>query len=82
MLIVFSRPRNARELFNLRHAKARNVIERIFGVVKRRFHLMVVAPEYSLEIQSKIIRAICILHNFIRVHDPDEDLGVLDAELR
>jgi hypothetical protein len=80
MLIVLSRPRNARELFNLRHAKARNVIERIFGVVKRRFCLMVAAPEYSLETQSKIIRAICVLHNFIHVHNPDEDLGVLDAE--
>ncbi len=42
---------------------------------------MAAALEYSLETQSKIIRAICVLHNFIRVHDPDEDLGVLDAEL-
>ncbi len=42
---------------------------------------MAAAPEYSLETQSKIICAICVLHNFIHVHDPDEDLGVLDAEL-
>ncbi len=42
---------------------------------------MAIAPEYSLETQSKIIHAICVLHNFIHVHDPDEDLEVLDAEL-
>ena len=42
---------------------------------------MVAAPQYSLKTQSKIIHAICVLHNFIHVHDPDEDLGVLDAEL-
>lgn len=81
MLIASRRPQNACELFNLRHSGARNVIERIFGVVKRRFRLMVAAPEYSLEVQGKIIRAICVLHNFICVHNPDEDLGVTDAEL-
>jgi hypothetical protein len=42
---------------------------------------MVAAPEYSLKVQGKIICAICVLHNFIRVHNPDGDLGVMDAEL-
>jgi hypothetical protein len=28
---------NAQELYNLRHASARNVVERIFGVLKERF---------------------------------------------
>ena len=42
---------------------------------------MVAAPEYSLAVQGKIIHAICVLHNFIHVHNPDEDLGVTDAEL-
>ena len=31
------RPKTKEELFNLRHASARNVIERIFGVLKCRF---------------------------------------------
>ena len=39
------RPRNYKELYNLRHASARNVVERIFGVLKRRFRLMVAAPD-------------------------------------
>ena len=29
------KPENAKELFNLRHSSLRNVIERIFGVLKR-----------------------------------------------
>jgi hypothetical protein len=67
-----SRPKNYRELFNLWHAQARNVIERIFGVVKRRFRLLVVAPEYDLRTQAKMVPAICVLHNFIRIHDNDD----------
>jgi hypothetical protein len=29
------RPKNVKELFNLRHSLLRNVIKRIFGVLKR-----------------------------------------------
>jgi hypothetical protein len=68
------RPRNYKELYNLRHSQARNVVERIFGVVKRRFRLMVAAPEYSLETQTKIVPALCVLHNFIRVYDSEENV--------
>ncbi|CAK5281870.1 unnamed protein product [Mycena citricolor] len=34
------RPRNPQELFNLRHARLRNVIERSFGVIKRCFPIL------------------------------------------
>jgi DDE superfamily endonuclease len=69
-----SRPRTREELFNLRHASARNVIERIFGIIKRRFRILLLPPEYSLEIQSFIPPALCALHNFIRRYDPDDIL--------
>jgi hypothetical protein len=65
---------NKEELFNLRHASARNVIERIFGVLKRRFRILLLAPEYSMEIQARIPAALCAIHNFIRTHDNDESL--------
>ncbi|KAJ6594786.1 hypothetical protein B0H19DRAFT_921259, partial [Mycena capillaripes] len=42
-----------------------------FGVSKHRFRLMTVAPEYSVETQAKIPCALAVLHNFIRLHDPD-----------
>ena len=61
-----SSPRNAKELFNLRHASARNVVERIFGILKRRFQILQLLPEYAMEIQSLIPPALAALHNFIR----------------
>lgn len=67
-----SSPRNAKELFNLRHASARNVVERIFGILKRRFRILQLPPEYAMEIQSLIPPALAALHNFIRQYDPDE----------
>lgn len=33
---------------------------------------MVAAPEYSPEVQAKMVPALCTLHNFIRIHDPDD----------
>jgi len=59
------RPRNPQELFNLHHAMLRNVIERIFGVIKKQFRIIQLPPEYSSEIQSHIPPALCLVHNVI-----------------
>jgi DDE superfamily endonuclease len=74
------RPVNKEELFNLRHASARNVIERIFGVLKRRFRILLLGPEYSLDIQARIPTALCAIHNFIREHDLDEETSLGDVD--
>jgi hypothetical protein len=37
---------------------------------------MIAAPEYNLETQTKIIPALCVLHNVIQVYNPDENLRV------
>jgi hypothetical protein len=66
------RPATAEELFNLRHASARNVIERIFGVIKRRFRILVIPPEYDMRTQARLPAALGALHNFIRNNDPAE----------
>lgn len=74
MLIEYTyRPRNPQELFNLRHAQARNIIERIFGVLKRRFRILLIGPEYQYSIQAQIPAALCAIHNFIRTHNPSEE---------
>jgi hypothetical protein len=67
------RPANKEELFNLRHAQARNVIEHIFGVLKRRFRILIIPPEYSVKVQAQIPSALCAIHNFIQIYDPKED---------
>jgi len=72
---------NKEELFNLRHASARNTIERIFGVLKRRFRILLLSPEYSMEVQARIPAALCAVHNAIRTHDPDEELAALPNNL-
>ena len=73
-IYINNRPTNKEELFNLRHSSARNVIERIFGVLKRRFRILLLAPEYNLDIQARIPAALCAIHNFIGIHNPDEEL--------
>ena len=67
------RPKTKEELFNLRHAQLRNVIERIFGVLRRRFHILNTAPEYDLDTQAQLVLVTCALHNFIRHRANGED---------
>lgn len=72
-------PVNAKELFNLRHAQARNVIERIFGVLKQRFRILLLPPRYPLEFQPRIPAALCALQNFIQEIDHDEGEIPIDS---
>jgi hypothetical protein len=66
------RPANREELYNLRHASACNAVERIFGILKRRFAILTRPPEYDMSIQARIPPALCAVHNFICIHDADE----------
>ncbi|XP_065876629.1 uncharacterized protein [Euphorbia lathyris] len=59
-------PRNARELFNHRHSYLRNTIQRSFNVLKTRFPILKLAPQYGFHIQRDIVIASCVLHNYIR----------------
>lgn len=63
------RPANKEELFNLRHAQARNVVERIFGVLKKRWDILNRAPQYDMDIQARIPAGLGAVHNFIVDHD-------------
>jgi DDE superfamily endonuclease len=68
------RPRNAKELFNLRHAKLRNVIERIFGVMKKRFKILTLPRAFKMTAQARVVLALCVLHNILR------DIGEWDDD--
>jgi hypothetical protein len=57
----------------LQHAQAQNVIERIFGVLKHCFHILLLGPEYQYSVQAQIPAALCAIHNFIRIHNPSEE---------
>lgn len=59
-------PENPTELFNLRHASLRNVIERIFGIFKSRFTIFKSAPPFPYKTQVELVLACVALHNFLR----------------
>lgn len=76
------RPENYKELFNLRHAQAHNVIECIFGVMKKQFKVLHDGCEYPIETQAQLVPALAALHNFIRIYDPDDNIeGIQDDNI-
>jgi hypothetical protein len=74
------RPETKEELFNLRHAQLRNAIERIFGVLKRKFKILTKAPEYEFQQQVNLVLALTALHNFIQQRDRYGDADFEDLE--
>jgi hypothetical protein len=59
------KPENAKELFNLRHSSLHNVIERIFGVLKRQWQILGgKGCEYSIDTQVDLFCALIGLYNF------------------
>ncbi|XP_047259984.1 uncharacterized protein LOC124892855 [Capsicum annuum] len=77
-------PQNSRELFNLRHSSLRNAIERAFEVLKQRFPIIFSSTKssYGIETQKLIIFACCVLHNYLRGVEPNNELlAQVDAEL-
>ncbi|KAE8250713.1 hypothetical protein A4X13_0g4463 [Tilletia indica] len=74
-----ARPRTAKELFNRRHAGLRSVIERIFGIMKERFKVLLLGSDYPLKTQVALFPALAVVHNFIRLVDPQDIMS--DAEI-
>ncbi|KAJ3689069.1 hypothetical protein LUZ61_018233 [Rhynchospora tenuis] len=66
---------NPQDLYNHRHAQLRNVVERTFGTLKGRFHILKDMHPFKYKIQVKIVRACCILHNFINHQDRIQNLS-------
>lgn len=67
----------------MRHASARNVVERIFGVIKKRWGILTQPPHFSMGIQVQVPPALAALHNFIMDYDPnniEEYLAGIDNE--
>ncbi|CAF2043314.1 unnamed protein product, partial [Brassica napus] len=50
-------PRNKEELFNRYHASLRSVIERTFGVWKKKWRILCDFPIYSINIQQRVVMA-------------------------
>ncbi|GJW89786.1 ALP1-like protein [Tanacetum coccineum] len=66
---------SAAEYFNMKHSKARNVIERCFGLLKGHWKILASPSFFPIATQVRIILACCLLHNLIRKYmrvDPQE----------
>jgi len=67
------KPQNAKELFNLRHSSLRNIVERAFGIVKKRFPLLTFMHSYSFLTQIDLVMCCFMVHNFIRLNQGFDD---------
>ena len=76
-------PINYEEYFNIKHASARNVIERCFGLLKMCWTILRSPFYYPIKTQNRIITACCLIHNLIRREmstDPiEDDLNINEA---
>jgi hypothetical protein len=74
------RPQDQKELFNLRHAQLRNVIERIFGILKKKFKILTTAAEFDINTQIDLILVLTALFNFITDSErlDDEDFNHIE----
>ncbi|KAI9075433.1 hypothetical protein K1719_042610 [Acacia pycnantha] len=61
-----NQPYGLQEVFNHTHSSLWNVIERIVGVWKNKWHILCDMKPFSLIKKEKIIIATIALHNFIR----------------
>ena len=66
------KPEDKYELFNYRHSSLRNVVERTFGVFKRRWGVYDRAPEFPFTTQIKLVYVLAAIHNHITI-DADTD---------
>ena len=60
------KPKNVKELFNLRYTSLQNVVERIFSVVKRKYQVLRTLSKYLIDTQTRIILAYYTLYNYVR----------------
>ncbi|XP_042944692.1 protein ALP1-like [Carya illinoinensis] len=62
------------DYFNYRHSSLRNVNERSFSVLKKRFRILRSMNPYKPTNQRYIVVACCVIHNIIRTITPDDHI--------
>ncbi|XP_050339431.1 putative nuclease HARBI1 [Bactrocera neohumeralis] len=67
--------------FNLQHAKARNIVERVIGVLKSRFKCLQTVLPYTPQKVVKIINVCCAFHNICRFYNVDDSMYAFSEEV-
>jgi len=73
-------PEGRREIFNQAHSSLRSVIERSFGVWKKKWAILRGMPSYPFDRQAHIVMATMALHNFIRRHPSRSDRDFSESD--
>ena len=73
-------PVSAEEYFNMKHSKARNAIERCFGLLKGGWAILRCALFFPIRTQGRIVLACVLLHNLIRKYMPTDYVVPEDCE--
>ncbi|CAA0829641.1 Unknown protein, partial [Striga hermonthica] len=71
-------PQTPEEFFNMCRSKARNGVERSFGILKKRWAILRSSSFYDIKTQNRLIMACVLLHNFIRLELPIDPLETND----
>ena len=70
----YRQPTTKKELYNYRHSSLWMVIEQSFGVLKARFPILNLMPNFKRIRQHYVIVACCALHNFMRINNRGDEL--------
>jgi hypothetical protein len=71
---------NKKELFNHRHSSLRVIVERVFGLLKRRFKILdevIRFPPFPTQIE--IVITVCIIHNWV-IQDGSDEFIIFETE--
>ena len=63
----------------MKHASARNVIERSFGLLKMRWAILRSPSYFPIKTQCRNVTACCLLHNFIRSYMAEDPLENIET---
>ncbi|PKA48954.1 hypothetical protein AXF42_Ash021525 [Apostasia shenzhenica] len=60
------------ELYNHKHAQCRNIVERTFSVLKRKFRILKEMKQFNFNTQVKVVVVCAVLYNFILLNEDDQ----------
>lgn len=66
---------NSQRKYNEAHIKTRNVVERQYGLLKRRFPVLALGIRLNLHTAGRVIVACCILHNICILRKESEPVS-------
>lgn len=69
-------------IFNIRHTRARRVVENAFGILNNVWRIFNTPINVQPEVVDKIIVVSCILHNMLRQHNVDITPSLDDCEMQ